>query len=413
LFSVFSNFFSLYATFSSGISEGNLFFESKDCERTGREKIHQKLSAKNQPYYMRKALIVIGLFMFFAAKKNAQILTDTVSKSIGTPLPNAASRGLTTRYLFIVTTDGFRWQEMFGGADSVLLFDPASQALNTSAATAKFWAATPETRRHALLPFLWSTFARDGQLYGNRSYGNKMDVTNWWAFSYPGYNEMFTGRSDNLRIFSNKKIYNPNQNVLEFFQKQPPLRGKVAVFTSWDAFPYILNARRAGIPVSSGKENRRPGTHNLHLPQGRLDDPFTWTAGFNYVREQRPHVIYIALNATDLLGHTGHYPAYLDAAHRFDEYLGQLWTYIQQDSMYRNKSTLLITTDHGRGGGTVRRWMEHNRHLSGSKHIWLGILGPDTPPLGEVRAPMQLWQKQFAQTAAYFLGLKFHRGQKR
>ncbi len=322
----------------------------------------------------------------------------------------AAPPELATRYLFIVTTDGFRWQELFGGADSSLLFDPASRTLDTSNVAARFWAATPEARRIALLPFLWSTIAREGQLYGNRHYGNQIDVTNWWAFSYPGYNELFTGRADNWRIFSNRKIHNPNKNVLEFFHLQPQLRGKVAAFSSWDAFPYILNAQRAGFPVSSGKENRRPGLHNRHLPPGKFDDPFTWSAATAHIYEQRPHVIYIALNATDLLGHAGQYPAYLMAAHQFDQYLSELWTYLQQDVMYRGKSTLLITTDHGRGSGTVRRWMEHNRRLSGSEQIWLGVIGPDTPPLGEVCTPMQLWQKQFAQTAAHLLGLEFRRG---
>ena len=323
-----------------------------------------------------------------------------------------AQQGLTTRYLFIVTTDGFRWQELFAGADSVLLFDPATRALDTSGAALRFWAATPEARRQALLPFLWSTFAREGQLYGNRRYGNKMDVTNCWAFSYPGYNELFTGRADNWRVFSNRKIYNPNRNVLEFFQQQPLLRDKVVAYSSWDAFPYILNAPRAGIPVRSGQENRRPGDHNRHLPPGKLDDPFTWTAATAHIREHHPHVVYIALNATDLLGHAGDYPAYLGAAHRFDQYLAELWTFVQQDTMYRGQSTLLITTDHGRGGKKLRRWMEHNWHLPGSEQMWLGVIGPDTPPLGEVRTPVQLWQKQFAQTAAHLMGLDFRRGRK-
>ena len=317
-----------------------------------------------------------------------------------------------TRYLFMVTTDGLRWQELFSGADSALLFDPASRALDTLDAAVRFWAGTPDARRKALLPFLWSAFADQGQIYGNRDYGNNMDVANRWAFSYPGYNEMFTGRPDNWRIFSNRKIHNPNKNLLEFFQQQPHLRDKVAAFTSWDAFPYILNARRAGIPVNSGKENRRPRPHNRHLPPGKFDDPFTWSAAMAYIYEQRPHVIYIGLNATDLLGHAGNYPAYLGAAHQFDQYLDELWTYLQQDSMYRRKSTLIVTTDHGRGGKTIRRWMEHNRHLSGSEQIWLGAMGPDVPVLGEVRTPGQLWQKQFAQTAAHLLGLEFQRGRK-
>ena len=145
---------------------------------------------------------------------------------MATPLPYQLPtpkrrRSYTTRYLFLVTTDGFRWQELFAGADSALLFAPASRTLDTSDVAALFWASTPEARRTALLPFLWSTIAGEGQLYGNRRYNNKMDVANWWAFSYPGYNELFTGRPDNWRIWSNRKIYNPNPNILEFFQQQP------------------------------------------------------------------------------------------------------------------------------------------------------------------------------------------------
>jgi hypothetical protein len=34
-------------------------------------------------------------------------------------------------------------------------------------------------------------------------------------------------------------------------------------------------------------------------------------------------------------------------------------------------------------------------------------MGPDTPSKGEVKSDMQIYQKQFAQTIASLLGLKF------
>lgn len=326
--------------------------------------------------------------------------------------PSFQPAGPATRYLFIVTIDGFRWEEVFAGADSNLLFDPVSRALDTMGTADRFWAPTPEGRRAALMPFLWSTVAGEGQLYGNRRYGNDVNVANRWAFSYPGYNELFTGRPDNWRIFSNRKIRNPNKNIFEFFQRQPALCGKVAAFTSWDAFPFILNARRSEIPVSCGLKNRLLCPHNRHLSNVRLDDPFTWTSAFAYIQEQRPHVVLVGLNATDLMGHAGNYPAYLEGANQLDQYLGALWSFLQQDSLYAGRSTLLVTTDHGRGGGNLRCWSKHNRHLPGSDQIWLAVIGPDTPPLGELRAPMQVWQKQFAQTTARFLGLEFRRSRR-
>jgi hypothetical protein len=320
---------------------------------------------------------------------------------------------LATRYLFIVTTDGLRWREVFGGADSVLLFDPATRALDTAGAAGRFWAPDLEARRHALMPFLWTTLAGEGQLYGNRLYGNCVDVSNRWAVSYPGYNELLTGRPDNWRICTNLKLRNPNRNVLEFFQNQDCLKNEVVAFASWSAFPFILNARRSKLPVNSGKVNRRLCHRGPKPPkESKLDDPYTWHAATDYVREHHPAVVYIGLNATDLLAHRGDYGAYLEAAHRLDRYLAELWTFIQNDPVYRQRTTLLISTDHGRGAGSIARWSNHNRRIDGSSEIWLAAIGPDTTPLGEVRAPMQLWQKQFAQTAAHLLGLEFRRGRK-
>ncbi|MEO6038514.1 MAG: hypothetical protein ABIQ93_08875, partial [Saprospiraceae bacterium] len=147
------------------------------------------------------------------------------------------------RYLIIVTLDGFRWQEVFGGADSLLLHDPVYTP-DTSSYRDRYWAATPTQRRQRLLPFLWTTLAEQGQLYGNRNYGNQVNVANGMWFSYPGYNELFTGRPDDARIYTNAKLPNPNQNVLEYLSRQKGFRNKVVAFTSWDVFPAIFNEKR-------------------------------------------------------------------------------------------------------------------------------------------------------------------------
>ena len=131
--------------------------------------------------------------------------------------------------LILVTLDGVRWQEIFNGADSTLLFDPA-YSRDTASARKQFWAATPTERRKRLTPFFWNTVGQQGQLYGNRQRGSRMNVSNPHWFSYPGYNEILSGYADE-RIKSNDKINNPNVTVLEFFNQQPSLAGKVAVFS--------------------------------------------------------------------------------------------------------------------------------------------------------------------------------------
>ena len=74
----------------------------------------------------------------------------------------------TTRNVVLVTTDGLRWQEVFRGADDSLLNKKDGGVADPDALRREFWRETPEARREALLPFLWTTVARQGQVFGNR-----------------------------------------------------------------------------------------------------------------------------------------------------------------------------------------------------------------------------------------------------
>jgi len=134
--------------------------------------------------------------------------------------------------LFIITTDGFRWQEVFTGADS-LLINNEKYTTDTALTKMMYWDSNIEIRRKKLMPFFWNVLSKKGQLFGNRIYDNKVNVSNIWALSYPGYNEIFTG-DDDITVSSNKKIGNPNINVLEYLNNKDQYKGKVAVFTSWD-----------------------------------------------------------------------------------------------------------------------------------------------------------------------------------
>ena len=64
-----------------------------------------------------------------------------------------------------------------------------------------------------------------------------------------------------------------------------------------------------------------------------------------------------------------------------------------------------MTVDHGRGG--KEKWTSHGKSVEDSHEIWFGVSGPNIPAKGEVQGPMQFYQKQFAQTIASLLGLRF------
>ncbi len=158
-----------------------------------------------------------------------------------------------TENVVIVTLDGMRWQEVFGGADSVLL-NNKSFTRDSAETSKKFWDKDIALRRKKLFPFLWSTVEKGGQLYGNRWFQNKVNNANKYKFSYPGYNEIFTGYPDTA-VNSNDKNRNKNINVLEFINQQAAYKNKVAAFATWDVFPYILNKWRSGIYVNADTDS--------------------------------------------------------------------------------------------------------------------------------------------------------------
>ena len=75
----------------------------------------------------------------------------------------------------LVTLDGVRWQEVFTGIDSVLMVNH-DYVKDTEVLQKEFWHSNPLQRRETLMPFLWSTVEEKGQIYGNRAYGNMMNV---------------------------------------------------------------------------------------------------------------------------------------------------------------------------------------------------------------------------------------------
>ncbi len=320
--------------------------------------------------------------------------------------------------VIIITTDGFRWQEVFNGMDSSLANNNKFNQGDSANLYKKYWAANVNDRRKKLLPFFWSVIEKYGQIYGNRNLDNKVDNANRYWFSYPGYNEIFTGYPDTA-VNSNEYKPNPNTNLLEFINKDPNYKNKIAAFGAWDAFDRIFNEKRSGFPVFSAFDHFG-GDHpnateklintlskDTYKPFGEEEclDVFTHYAAFVFLQYKKPKVLYISYDQTDEWVHSGHYKDYLHAANQVDQWISELWNFIQHDPLYKNKTALFFTTDHGRG--RADEWTSHNNTIKNSYEIWFAAMGPGIKARGELKNSSQLYQKQFAQTIAHLLGKKF------
>jgi hypothetical protein len=327
---------------------------------------------------------------------------------------SAADVDRKTRNVLFVMTDGFRWQDAFHGADPALLDSKHGGVPDPKSLKAEFWRDEEKQRREALLPFLWTVVAREGQVFGDRDLGSDAFVTNGFNFSYPGYSEALCGFPD-PRIHSNDKEPNPNVNVLEWLNGRPEYAGKVAAFGAWDVFPYILNAPRSGLLVHAGYESftALPGTplidainvlqRETAVLDGEPFDAFTFHIAQEHLKARKPRVLFLSLGETDEWAHAGRYDLYLRAARRFDQYVRELWEIAQSMPEYRGATTLILAVDHGRGRAPVK-WRSHGQKIPESKYVWMGFLGPDTPALGERSKTQSITQSQIAATLAALLG---------
>ncbi|MGE5108043.1 MAG: phosphoglyceromutase [Sphingobacteriales bacterium] len=318
--------------------------------------------------------------------------------------------------IIIITTDGFRWQEVFTGMDSSIANNQKFNQGDSDYIFRKYWSNDATERRKKLLPFLWSAISANGQIYGNRNYDNKVNNANPYWFSYPGYSELMTGYPDTA-INSNEYPANPHVTVLEYLNQQPKFKNKVVAFGAWSAFDRILNEQRSKIPVYSAFDTLKgPGLtsterllnvmlQNSYRPfgDGECLDVFTHYMAMDYFHTKKPKILYIAYGETDEWAHAGNYKSYLDAAHQVDAWIKDLWNTIQQLPSYKNKTAILFTVDHGRG--INEKWTSHNNTIEHSNETWFALMGPGIAAKGEIKNNGQFYQQQLAQSITRILGL--------
>ena len=325
-----------------------------------------------------------------------------------------------TKNVLLVTIDGLRWQEMFGGADEMMLNKEHGGVADNAlpGLRGEFWADTAEARRDKLMPFLWRTIAAQGQIFGNRALRSPVSVLNAARISYPGYNELLTGHADPL-ITSNTPIPNPNVTVLEWLHGRPGFAGRVAASAAWNVFVPIINVGRSRLPVFVTLQQSAPGSVSPRLAEierwmqdippissSESFDAFTYEAALDLIGTHRPRVFLLALGEPDEWAHARRYDRYLQSIRRCDRFIRQIWEILQAKPEYRGTTSLIISPDHGRGV-LGSDWTSHGKTVPRSEETWLVAMGPDTRALGERRDTAELHQAQVAATVAALLGEDF------
>lgn len=353
-------------------------------------------------------LVALGCGLALAAPAQAAPGTEASSPKRAQAAP---ASGQSERRLIFVVIDGVRWQEVFRGADPRIAGD-----LRRDRDPARIRRAylADDRPAQALTPFLHSLPAQGGVLTGDRDHDTCLRVGNRYWFSYPGYNEMLTGRTDSWAN-TNDAVPNPDISFLEWANRQPGYAGRVRAYATWDNFRNILSTGRSGIPVNAPA---RP------LPaSGPADgDARTHAMALRSVNEEDPAVLFVVYGDSDHFAHIGRYEDYLDQIHRVDGYLRDLWSAAQANPRWAGRTTLIVTTDHGRGRADFdnEAWRHHGSGFDaspdykpeelepGSDQTWAAYLGP-RPAVATAKPSATLWpcptSSQLAATALDALGM--------
>jgi predicted AlkP superfamily pyrophosphatase or phosphodiesterase len=154
-----------------------------------------------------------------------------------------------------------------------------------------------------------------------------------------------------------------------------------------------LSKESAWIIASKGKLNILANTknkkwRNQYTPSsfcgingsglGYTADEKNFSDALRILGQYHPKLTLINLLEVDVNGHANLWEGYLKAIQRTDQKALELWNFIENDSIYKGKTTLFITNDHGRHSkGHKDGFVSHGDNCEGCRSIYMIALGPD------------------------------------
>ena len=110
---------------------------------------------------------------------------------------------------------------------------------------------------------------------------------------------------------------------------------------------------------------------------GYRDDLVTMTKTKEVMAKYSPNVMVINLKDVDSYGHANNWNEYIKAIKTTDASIKEIWDYIQSLPAYKDKTTLIVSNDHGRHIDANGGFAEHGDDCAGCRHIEFFAMGPD------------------------------------
>ena len=261
--------------------------------------------------------------------------------------------------VILLMLDGVRWQEVFHGSDPLI---------------------DAEVSEPSLFKFLLSQPNGSFFLFGDRLKGSDCTISNKRMISLPAYQSIMAGKTTDCTSNSCGRIQleTMQERILHDLKLK---KTDVATFASWDKIPYAVEKSEGSTFVNAGNQEVSEGevdatTEALNkrqkedlAPWDARKDDYTFAQAMNYLKNNKPRFLFISLNDSDELAHKGRYLQYLSTLKAYDEKMKSLFEGLSALGEYGKSTTVLITTDHGRGN--AGKWTDHGVDSPESRFIWI------------------------------------------
>lgn len=207
----------------------------------------------------------------------------------------------------------------------------------------------------AAFPTFWSRHAKKAAVLGAPESGQPFLASNASLKSLPAYQEMMVGGPVDCGSNLCGPVAAPT--LLDRLVAVG-LGARLAVVGSWGTLAHAPSPRALPF-VDAGLH---PGESRPPWGDARKDRD-TWAKALAAL-EGRPRFLWISLNDADEWGHRGSRESYLAQLKRYDTWLDELVGKLGQMPGYGERTTIVCTTDHGRGDGDD--WTGHGDDLPAS-----------------------------------------------
>lgn len=244
-----------------------------------------------------------------------------------------------------------------------------------------------EEASHQYIPHIWNDMRPQGTIYTEF-------YTTTWTFTTSGHLSIVTGTRSDVPLSSGSTSGNAREH-------RP---------TIFEAYRKTFELPQSETWIVSGKSQLSTCDYSLHPSWGvdygsNIEFHGGWSdieimqLFYSIAASDHPSLALINLKDVDYMGHNGTFDDYVNAIMRADSLAYDLWEKIQSDSVYEEKTLLIVTTDHGRNPNTVTK---HGGPDHSNRHVLFLALGPDIKEGVEVTARGDLMD--IASTVAELLG---------